>query len=171
MNKYFYIIKHLPAEHKDLEDGVRIVESSNGNIKHLPEKGEGPFNSLIELTKSSKIYNSLITSNPNRALRIIEERFIVKAERIIIYPSDGSEYLNHIYSIMQHSKNGKVDRKGVLGIHLFNSEKIKIIKITKPRNNNGIWEAIIKVYNQILVIGLEKIIQQHFFLMDGICKG
>jgi Bacterial EndoU nuclease len=147
MNKYFYIIRHLSAEHKDIQDGTRIIEISYGNFIFQPEIGEGPFKSLTELTKSSKIYNSLRESNPKRARIIIKDRFIGKVSKTIAYPNDGSEYLNHIYRIMQHSKNGKVGRKNVLGIHLFDSAKIRIINITKPRNSYGIWEAIIEVYN------------------------
>jgi len=147
LKKHYYIISNLPTEHKDLEDGPRIVELTVGHITHPPGQGDGPFDSLIELKKSSKIYNDLKISNPKRAQRIFEDQFIVKVDEIIFYPSDDSEYLRHIYRIMQHSSNGKVDRKGVLGIHLYNPDKIKIIEITKTKNGQGIWEAIIEVYN------------------------
>jgi hypothetical protein len=146
MKKYYYLIVRLPAEPQDLEDGERIVETNIGNFKLPSEKGEGPFNSLIELMKSSKIYNSLLKSNPKRAQRIIEDRFLVKAEPVL-YPEDGSEYLKHVYRIIQHANYGKIDRNGILGIHLYNPDKIKIIKIIKNKNLQGIWEAEIEVYN------------------------
>ncbi|HAY70854.1 MAG TPA: hypothetical protein DCX89_03105, partial [Saprospirales bacterium] len=48
----------------------------------------------------------------------------------------------------QHSKNGIVNRSGVSGIHLYDKDKIKIIKLLKTDQNTGIFEAEIAVLNE-----------------------
>jgi len=147
MDVYYYIISNLPAEQQDLKDGARIIETYDIIFKPLPKSGEGPYESLKELITSSKIYSALLVNDPKRARKIIEDRFIVKKAKPIFYPDDGSEYSKFIYKIMQHSMSGRLDRKVVLGIHLFDPNKIKIIEVTKTKNNHGIWEAYIEVYN------------------------
>lgn len=146
MKKIYYIIKYLPSKIKDLPDGPRVIEQSVSNISFSHEVGEGPFNNLNEV-KNSAIYKDLTVKNPKRAIRIIVDKYIVKAKNIIIYPDNKSMYSRQIYKLMEHSQNGQISKKDISGIHLYNPQKIQIIKITKPKNSYGIWEAIIKVYN------------------------
>jgi hypothetical protein len=49
---------------------------------------------------------------------------------------------------MQHSKNGDISRKNVSGIHLFDSDKIRILKVINKENDNGIFSAEIEVLNK-----------------------
>lgn len=147
--KYYYIHKHLPSEHQDMLDGPRIVELQTNAIKLQEEEGEGPYDSLVELKKDSIIYRQLIQENPRRAEKIASEQFLVKAEKIIFWP-DGVDETFHkmVYRIMQHSSNGKVNRKGVSGIHLFDKNKINILKLINEDKTTGIFEAEIEVLNE-----------------------
>jgi len=138
----------LTSENKTLPDGPRIIELNDEIINFIPEEVDGPFDTIQELKKSSTIYKNLKLSNPKRAQRIIDQKNIVKVVNSIIYPDDDSEYFNHIYNLMLHSSTGKVDRNGVLGIHLYNPDRVRILEITKPVNKQGIWEASIEVFCQ-----------------------
>jgi len=130
-------------------DGPRIVELQTNTIKLQKEEGEGPYESLVELKKDSNIYRQLIQDNPRRAEKIANDQFLVKVEIIIVWPNGVDETFHKIvYRIIQHSSNGKVNRKGVSGIHLFDKSKIKIVKLLSEDKTTGIFEAEVEVLNE-----------------------
>lgn len=147
MDKWYYIIDKSGSEIKDLEPGPRIFETPDNIIKHPKGVGEGPYNSIKELKQQSEIFKKLEIQNPKRARKIQEERFIIQVARRVYVPKDGSEYTRLIYSLMQHSRNGTVNSKGVLGVHIFNEDRVRIILQTLPINKYGVWEAFVMVYN------------------------
>jgi len=147
--KYYYIHQYLPSEHQDMLDGPRIVELQSKAIKLQKEEGEGPYDSLEELKKDSSIYRQLIQENPRRAEKIASDQFLVKVENIILWTEGVDETFHKmVYRIMQHSSNGKVNRKEVSGIHLFDNNKIKILKLLNEDKTTGIFEAEIEVLNE-----------------------
>ncbi|MCW8898102.1 MAG: EndoU domain-containing protein [Flavobacteriales bacterium] len=147
MKKWYYIIDNIGGEILDLEPGSRIFETHDNIAKHPKGVGEGPYDSIKELKQQSEIFKHLEIQNPTRARKIQEDRFLIKTTRRVYVPLDGSEYLKQIYPLMQHSSNGTVNSKGVLGVHLFNKERVRVIQQTVPTNKYGIWEAFVMVYN------------------------
>lgn len=165
--KYYYIHKHLPSEHQDMLDGPRIVELKTNEIILHETDGEGPFESILHLKKGSNIYRQLLSQDQKRAEKIVKEEFIVCVKEIIFWP-DGvnEEFYQMIYRILQHSKNGKVNRSGVSGIHLYNKDKIKITKIIKSNHETGIFEAEIEVLNDRTGKYVKKEGSSSFFPVD-----
>jgi hypothetical protein len=148
MSFFYFIHKNLPAESNDLPAGPRISRVSDKfKIKKM-EETDGPFTDIPSLKKESKIYRELLRINPKRAEIIFKEKYIVEPERIILFPANkNTPYAKNIYRLMQHSLNGSIYKKNVLGIHLLNPNRINIIEITKQENEKGIWEAKIEVLN------------------------
>lgn len=130
-------------------DGPRIVEVNTDCLNIQENEGEGPYESLIQLKKESKFYKELLKNNSKRAQKIAIDQFIVKAQNIIYWP-DGVDdsFRKMVYRIMQHSSNGKVNRKGVSGIHLYNKNKVKILKLINEDKATGIFEAKIEMLNE-----------------------
>jgi hypothetical protein len=144
---FFYIIKDESADH-DLPSGPRILKSA-AFIPFIDENVEGPFNSIKELKLNSEIYKLLLQNNPKRAIKIFEEKYIHEFAEIVFYPENRNpNYADQIYSIMEHSKNGKVASKNVSGIHLYEDKKHRILEIINPKNDLGVWEAKIEVLNR-----------------------
>jgi len=146
----YYIIKNLPAHPQDMLDGPRVVECKNEiELQFDLEVGEGPYKSLKDLRKKSLIFKSLIENNPKRAEKICHINFLIKPKSRIIFPKGMDEdYEKIIYRIMVHSKLGKVERKGVKGIHLYNEAKVRIREVVNEENMYGIFSAKIDVYNK-----------------------
>jgi hypothetical protein len=148
MSYVYFIHKNLPSESKDLPDGARVAKVSDKFKIRKMEETDGPFTDIPTLKKESKIFRELLKINPKRAEIIFKEKYIVTPENIILFPANQNTlYAKIIYRLMQHSQNGTVTKKNVLGIHLLNTNRIKIIEVTKEENEKGIWEAKIEVLN------------------------
>ena len=147
MKDYFFIINSVVSDPQDIPEGARIFKMRVENLYFKFPEADGPYESLNELKRDSLIYKELKISNPKRAKLIIQEKLIRCLEQGIIWPDNNSEYQQNIYKILQHSTNGIVNRRGVLGIHFFDPKKIRIIELINPENEFGIFEAKIEVYN------------------------
>jgi hypothetical protein len=165
--KYYYILTHLPSEHQDMLDGQRIVELDTNKISLQEKVGEGPYESLLQLKKESKIYRQLLLVNPKRAQKIACDQFLIQVKNIIFWP-DGVDdsFQKMIYRIMQHSANGTINRKGVSGVHLYNKNKIKILRIINEDKATGIFEAEIEVFNENTGMYVKKVGSSSFFPKD-----
>ncbi|OCA69066.1 hypothetical protein BBI01_17800 [Chryseobacterium artocarpi] len=143
----YYIHKYLPSEHQDMLHGERIVEIEKAHpFESL--NFEGPYNNLKDIKSDSTIYKNLLESNPRRAQKIFEEKFIVRVKNIIVFPDlKDNVFMGFIYKIMQHSLNGRISSDDVSGIHLI-SEKVKIIEVIKEELDLGIKKCIIEVFNE-----------------------
>lgn len=158
---------HLPSEHQDMLDGPRVMELETNQI-NLPEnEGEGPFESLLQLKKESKLYRQLIIQDQKRAENIVKQQFVVSVRELIMWPVGVcEEFYQMIYRIMQHSKNGKVNRSGVSGIHLYNKDKVKVTKLINSNQETGIFEAEIEVLNERTGKYIRKEGRSSFFPID-----
>ncbi|HKK87651.1 MAG TPA: EndoU domain-containing protein [Saprospiraceae bacterium] len=144
----FYIHKYLPSDPKDMIDGPRIAEVPNPYLELPPDKGEGPYQSLSQLKKKSIIYKELKRKDPKRAESIAKKRFIVRAHEVIFFPTElDKTFRMMIYRILTHSTNGKVNSKGVRGIHFYDPEKVNITKMLRFDKKTGVFEAEIEVLN------------------------
>jgi hypothetical protein len=150
MTRVYYIYKNLPSEFQDMLEGPRIVSCENNILlEHNENIGEGPYSSLKELKEKSKIYSNVFERDKKRAEKILLDRFIVKASNIILFPEGiDNEYEKIIYRIMQHSKNGSLSRRNVSGIHIYDSKKIKILRLVERENQKGVFSAEIEVLNE-----------------------
>jgi len=145
----YYIFKHLPSEKKDLPEGTRILKLPiKLNIFRFGESVEGPFNDCQTLKRNSNIYKELIVNEPKRAEKIFKDEYVVDANEFVLYRKDSNPaYEKCIFKIIQHCVNGRIIRNDVLGVHLFYTDRIRIIEIINPENSKGIWEAKIEVFN------------------------
>lgn len=149
MEKFYYIHSDLPAENQDMLDGPRIVCIGYILPIESDEDTEGPYKTLKDLRHNSTIYNKLLKNDPRRAGKIIQEKFIVNAKEMVMFPAnENPDFEKIIYRIMQHSANGTIKGKDVKGIHLFDPKKIKILRLTAPINSLGLFKAKIEVLNE-----------------------
>jgi len=135
----------------DLPPGPRIIY-----IENLPEgiclkKFEGPFESIQKLKNRSTIFKNLCALNPRRAEKIQQQKNIFRipgfAENIMLTPNDAS-YPPKFMKLLDHAIRGKRNSKELTGIHYFNKNRMKIQEITKEKDANGVWEAIIEIDNK-----------------------
>lgn len=161
----YYMHKYLPSEHQDMLDGERIVEIEKEH-PFVSDNFEGPFDTTKDIRKTSNIYKELLKSNPKRAEKIFEDKFIVRVENIIVFPDLKDDiFMNYIYKIMQHSLNGKMKSNDVTGIHLL-TDKVKIIEILKENQDVGTKECIIEVLNERTGKWIKKSESTSFFPFD-----
>jgi hypothetical protein len=134
----------------DLPPGPRII-----HIENLPEgvylkRFEGPFESIKKLKSRSTIFKNLCISNPRRAEKIQQQKNIFRvpefAENIMLTPND-AVFPPEFMTLLNHTIRGKNNSKGLTGIHYFNKDRMRIREITKEKDTNGIWEAIIELEN------------------------
>lgn len=147
MKKHFYIGDNIAtANSNDLKGGVRIICFITESISIKSEELEGPYDSIIQLRKESSIFKELAKTNPSRVRKILEEKNIFKVKKIIVSENNKSSTIDFIKTI-QHSIKGDVRSKTIFGVHFFDSDKMKIKKIIEDSDNNGIWKALVEVYD------------------------
>lgn len=144
--------------------GPRIVCVPNPSFQIADNLGEGPFDSLEELKKSSQIFRELLITDPRRAEKITKDKFIVQVKELVYAPLQLPEdFLAIVYYIMQHSFNGRIERKDVKGVHVFNPSKTRIVETIKIPNKFGIFVATIEVLNERTSLWIRKSRETTFF--------
>lgn len=147
MNKYFYIGDNISSVNSDdLLSGVRILCIKLGYISINFEKYDGPFDSIKQLKKESPIFKKLVKTNPSRVQQILEKKNIVNVSNFILHKEKKS-YTTDFVKTMQHAIKGDVKSKEIYGIHYFNNEKMKVKKITENTDSQGVWKALVEVYD------------------------
>lgn len=144
--KYYYILNDIISSNNDLPAGPRIKCQNSRSILRKYKNGDGPYASLKELRKNSSIYKKLLRDNPKRAQKICQKNFIFHLiESVPILNSTEKTIGNAAFEMLSHIVLGKIKNKNVSGAHLFTPEICKVIKITKPKNEKGVWEAQISI--------------------------
>ncbi|CDF78550.1 conserved hypothetical protein [Formosa agariphila KMM 3901] len=139
----YYILKNTFINDKQgLKPGVRINKIPAMYTIKLAE-GEGPFNDLPTLKRKSTIYRNIVLRNPKRAEQICLEKNITEIKDLILTKKNSSVDLNFV-EIFEHCIKGQVKKGKVSGVHYYNSERVKILKLIKQNNKTGIWEAEIE---------------------------
>lgn len=146
MRKVYYIAKDVGSNNpNDLNIGVRVfLEKYNPFIKYTDENIEGPFENIKELKNNSSIFKSLVKSNPQRAEIIFKDKYIIKVEDYIT-SSEDSTYSKDFMNLFRHTIQGEIKSKRIYGIHLFDSQKMKIKNILGKEDKNLIWKAVVEV--------------------------
>nr|HPH99353.1 EndoU domain-containing protein [Chitinophagaceae bacterium] len=86
--------------------------------------------------------------NAKRAEKIFDKKFLIETKDLILVHETVEQALsNHLFSILDHIMNGKIEKNKVGGVHYYNPEYHKIVRDTKKPNKDGIWEAKISIKN------------------------
>ena len=159
--KYYYIVNNVGSKINDLPAGPRIF-----HMQFVVEfkEGDGPFNSIKELRKNSTLFKKLQRENPQRAQKIYEKRFIIKAIDFVLASDSIENDLNgYTYKILDHILSGDIKNKKGHGVHYFNPIHHKILELTKAKNSRGVWEAKIAFLNNKTQKWVEKEAASTFF--------
>lgn len=147
MDTNFFIGDNIGSVNSDdISEGVRIFNIKTENISIKFEKYDGPFNSINQLKKESQIFKNLVKTNPSRVQKILEKKNIVNVKDFILHEEKKS-YSIDIIKTFQHTTKGDVKSKKISGIHYFNNEKMRIKKITANTDSQGVWKALVEVYD------------------------
>lgn len=162
MDYYYYIHDNTFINDKQgLKTGVRI-EKISAIYKINFADGDGPYISLKELKKKSKIYRNIVLRNSKRAQQICMEKNISIVKDFIFTKEDFSVDKDFI-EVLEHCTKGRIKNGKVYGVHYYDSERVKILEIVRENKSNGIWEAIIEVYNSKTNKWIEKETPSTFF--------
>ncbi|GAB3048968.1 EndoU domain-containing protein [Spirosoma pulveris] len=148
---FYYIVDNLITQPHSLPAGMRILAIPMRGIR-LPdrgilqfEEGEGPYESIKQLKENSEMYRALLISDPKRAIKIFEPRFMAPATNAGFYAFKGNnEYEKQLSKLFYHASIGTISKQGVSGIHYLNPNVVRITRLL-GFDKNGIQIAMIEV--------------------------
>lgn len=147
MKYKYYIDKNTFINDKQgLKPGVRIKKIPSTYIFNFTN-GEGPFDDLQTLKKKSTIYRNVLLRNPKRAQQICLEKNICIVKDFIFAKKDLSIDINFI-NTLEHITKGRVVKGKVSGVHYYDSERVRILKVIEQNKINGIWSAEIEFFDK-----------------------
>jgi hypothetical protein len=162
MEYYYYILRNGTSTDKQgLKSGTFIVQIPN----HFPldlTDGNGPYKSLRAIKKNSPIYKFLKKSNPRRAQQILEEKNIIKSDKLIATPR-GTEFKPEIVDGFIHATIGRIKNGDLTGIHFFDPEKVRIIETLEKNDETDIFKARFEFYDVRTKKWIEKKTPSTFF--------
>ncbi|OYQ43583.1 EndoU domain-containing protein [Flavobacterium aurantiibacter] len=143
---YCYII--IPNACNTAKAGLTIGERIFGlpttwPLSLIPLAAEGPFPSINSLKECSNIYRLLKSKNPRRAHQITQNQYIAYLKGGLVVP-ENTILEKQIFDSWEHIVNGDFKSDGVIGMHFFNPDRIRILeKISE--NDQGVVSALIEV--------------------------
>ncbi len=144
-NFSYYIIDKVwqATGQENLNVGIRIFKIP----VYYPtiQEGEGPFKSLRNLKKNSKIYKKLVSKGSKQVQRVLKN--VTVAEKYILTPADKT-YKDDFINIYLHVTKGRVKNGKVSGLHYFNPDKIKILKEEYYNKKSGVFKAKVEYLNK-----------------------
>jgi hypothetical protein len=151
-DEFYYIVDGVISNPHTLPVGLRVLVFPISMIR-LPnnailefEHGEGPYESIKQLKKHSELYRALLLTDPKRAIKIFEDRFVERVERSIMYaPKGNKDFEKQIYKILLHTYKGIVSKKDVSGVHYYNADYVKVIERLGFDGQSGVQIAMIEV--------------------------
>lgn len=162
MDYKYYIHKNTFLNDKQgLKPGVRI-EKIPSNYKIDFKEGEGPFDDILTLKKRSTIFRNILLRNPKRAQQICLEKNIIEIKDFILTKENFSISTDFI-NVFEHCIKGKVQRGKVTGVHYYNPEKVKILKLIDVNKSNNVWKAEIEFFDKKAKIWIKKDTPSTFF--------
>ncbi|MFS2956640.1 EndoU domain-containing protein [Bacteroides fragilis] len=147
---YYFIGNNIGSvEASDLKPGYRII-SIKYNDFWVKFKGfDGPYSTLRELTKKSPQFKQLQKTDPARAQQIISKKHIVNCHiNNCIFSDHNATQPKDFLQTIQHTIKGTIRQNKLNGIHFFDKERMQIIQELKKEDQNGIWEAKVKVFDK-----------------------
>ncbi len=151
-DKYFYYIVRKPynsesKEFMSLPGIFRILKNPNGLHVTMTEakEGEGPFNSIYELRKTSTIFRQIKLQKHRDKISKSKNIKTVKED---LFTKVGTSFEKTFVDLFSHVIIGKFSRKKLKGIHFYDPDKIKIVERIKINEDTGVWAARIKKQNE-----------------------
>ena len=143
----YYIHKDAFINDKQgLKPGVRI-EKIPAIYTITFNDGEGPFNDLPTLKRKSTIFRNILLRNPKRAQQICLEKNISIIKDFIFTKEHFSVDMNFV-NVFEHCIKGQVVNGKVSGVHYYNSDRVKILKVIQQNKSTGVWEAEIEFFDK-----------------------
>lgn len=156
METHFFIGENIGSVNSDdLLPGVRIIKIKTENISIQFEKYEGPFNSIEQLKRESSIFKKLVKTDQSRVQKILENKNIINVSNFVLFKEQKS-FSKDIIKTFQHTTKGDIKSKNISGIHFFNNESMRIKKIIENTDSQGVWKALVEVYDKKLNKWFEK---------------
>lgn len=146
LGHYYYILNDVFTTDKEsLKTGVRIFKIPTDRIIDFT-KGEGPFDSIKNLKKSSKIFKNLQRQDTKRAQQIILDKNVCKVKGFALREKDKTVDLDFI-KLLEHTTKGKIIGNKISGVHYYNPERVKILRVLKVNKLTKVCEAEIEYFN------------------------
>jgi len=165
MEYYYYIIPNGVSTGKQkLKPGMFIVRIPT----HFPipfTDGNGPYKSVRALKRYSPIFKNLQRTNTKRAQQISDEKNIIKSEKLIAVPR-GTTFKKEIVDGFIHATIGRIKKGDLTGIHFFDPEKVRILKIIELNKTTNVFKARFEFYDVRTEKWIEKRAASTFFPKD-----
>jgi len=162
--KYYILRNGTSTDKQKLKKGIFILRIPR-NFSFDLLGGNGPYKSLRDIIKHSPIYKSLKKSNLNRAQQIIEEKNIIKSERLIAIPK-GTEFKQEVVDGFIHATIGRIKSRNLTGIHFFDPEKVRILEIIEQNETTKVFKARFEFFDAKTEKWIEKNKASTFFPKD-----
>ncbi len=148
IDKKFYIIEGLGSinSDKNMKSAIRVAAIPD-NFPFLPSNIVGHC-SLRHLRQYDAKWKQLKSRLSKTADKICQEEYIFDFHDFVLTPNN-EKFNQYSYDLLQHSIHGKYGND-FQGLHLLTKHNKDIIGIeeTKTEDENGVWEARVKVFNK-----------------------
>ncbi|WP_347173578.1 EndoU domain-containing protein [Polaribacter uvawellassae] len=142
----YYILKN-PVDNKSLQASelpvvIKISKALFGMDINLNDKNEaeGPFVSKFELRRQSTIFSSIRLQKHKD--RVLKNKHIKEIKDYVL-TTKGNSYEKTFVGALHHTIVGKITRKKVSGVHFYNPDSIKVLKVIQT-NDLGVYSAVIE---------------------------
>ena len=164
MIEYIFYIGLNPFDSKSQKINERptIFKMENQPIllKIQGEEMEGPFFSIANLKKKSKIYSQI--NNLKTQQSILKTANISEIAKITLLPFEHS-YKPAYIKLFLHVWIGEIYKNDVSGIHFYNEEKVKILEVLKLDKDTQVYSAMISYYDKGKDVWINKTKPTNFF--------
>ncbi|MFL1896977.1 EndoU domain-containing protein [Aquimarina sp. 2-A2] len=165
----FYIVNQISTTDKQgLATGPIITKIPNHLVYNSEQKilcfenGDGPFNSLRALKKNSVIFKNVKGTNIKRAQKILKESNIHEVQNFITTPKNRI-YNSEFIDLIDHCIRGRVSNGKITGVHFYDEDRVRILKITDNNIKNGVWKAKFQYKNPFNYKWITKEAESTFF--------
>jgi len=163
MEYLFYIHDDfVSTEFQHSEGRTRIFAVPIEQYSFVFKEGEGPFTSIPDLKKKSRIFKEIAKRNSKLANQILEEKNIFKVKDFV-FLNRNQGYPKEFINLVEHTIKGQIQRKEVYGIHYFDSTCMRIREMIKSENEVGVWMARIDLLDKNKNLWIQKKSETSFF--------
>jgi hypothetical protein len=147
--KYLYYISedNISAEFLNSPGKTKIFAIPMEMSSIVFKDGEGPFTSVRNLKRNSRIFKQIAKRSSNLANQILDEKNIIKV-KANVFTNHGEEFPKDFISLFDHTIRGQIQNKQVYGIHYFDPSLMRIREKIESENEVGVWVAKIDLFNK-----------------------
>ncbi|MDE5421823.1 EndoU domain-containing protein [Ancylomarina sp. DW003] len=124
--------------------------------------GDGGYKSIEELRKKSPIFKRISRTNSKLANKILDLKNIETVKGFHFDEVNNSYSVDYI-GLFDHMNRGRIKRKDIQGIHIFDPSLMKVIKFGRMNISTLVWEAQIAKYDKTLNRWVTKKRMSNFF--------